>query len=119
MLLARETAAQASSSTPSPIGVWRGTSICLVRPSPCHDELVVYRIARMKTADSVSLDARKIVNGREEEMGVLRCQVSGARVTCAIPHGTWNFRIRRDSLTGELRLPAGTKFRDVRAARSR
>jgi len=105
----------------NPVGVWRGTSLCLVRPSPCHDEVVVYRIARMKTTDSVSLDARKIVNAREEEMGVLPCALSahGATITCAMRNGVWQFTIRRDSLVGELRLPDKTKFRDVRTARSR
>ena len=113
--------AQAAAGADNPLGVWRGTSLCLVRPSPCHDEVVVYRITRLNASDSLSLDARKIVNGREEEMGVLACRfaASNASLTCTIPRGVWRFAIRRDSLVGELRLPDSTKFRDVRAARSR
>ncbi|HEY6825722.1 MAG TPA: hypothetical protein VI259_02625 [Gemmatimonadaceae bacterium] len=112
--------AQSSGSAPSPIGVWRGTSLCLVKPSACHDEVVVYRMTSTKS-DSVSLDARKIVNGREEEMGVLPCRIGAGRatVTCTMPNGVWRFTVRGDSLVGELRLPDSTKFRDVRAARSR
>jgi hypothetical protein len=34
-------------------------------------------------------------------------------------NGVWRFVVRGDSLTGELRLPDGTKFRDVRTARMR
>lgn len=104
----------------TPLGVWRGTSLCLVHPSPCHDEIVVYRIAPMKAPDSVSVDARKIVRDEEQEMGVLSCRViqQGTQVTCLIPHGTWYFRVRRDSLVGELLLPNKTKFRDVRTARA-
>jgi hypothetical protein len=119
LALARNASAQ-KAATPTPVGVWRGTSLCLVRPSACHDEVVVYRITRLST-DSVSLDARKIVNGKEEEMGVLPCRVAaaGAQVTCKIPRGTWLFSVRGDSLTGELMLPDGKKFRDVRMARSR
>lgn len=113
--------AQAAAGADNPLGVWRGTSLCLVRPSPCHDEVVVYRITRLNASDSLSLDARKIVNGREEEMGVLACRFTtpDASLTCTIPRGVWRFAIRRDSLVGELRLPDSTKFRDVRAARSR
>jgi len=70
-MLARRAPAQAAPGGSSAVGVWRGTSLCLVRPSSCNDEVVVYRIAGMKTSDSVSVDARKIVNAREEEMGVL------------------------------------------------
>jgi hypothetical protein len=108
-------------SAPNPLGLWRGTSVCLVRPSSCNDESVVYRIAQRAARDSVSIDARKMVNGKEEEMGVLDCDVdpSRARLTCTMRNGVWHFTVRGDSLTGELRLPNDVKFRDVRVARSR
>jgi hypothetical protein len=80
----------------------------------------VYRITPMKTADSVSVDALKIVRGEEQDMGVLSCSLvaRGGQLTCAIPHGTWRFLARNDSLTGELRLPDNTRFREVRAVRA-
>src|ERR1043165_3232198 len=111
-VLSRGALAQTPPAASSAVGVWRGTSSCLVRPSSCNDEIVVYRIARMKAADSLSIDARKIVNGQEEEMGVLACVIAsqGTQLTCRIPRGTWHFFVRRDSLVGELRLPDGTKF---------
>jgi hypothetical protein len=107
-------------ATTSPVGVWRGTSVCLVRPSACNDEIVVYRIARMSAADSLTLDARKIVGGEEQEMGVLTCRFASPNgsLTCGIPRGTWQFRVRNDSLVGELRLSDKTKFRDVRTVRA-
>ena len=119
--LAPATLAQVPTAAPNPVGVWRGTSLCRVRPSSCKDEVVVYRITRVKASDSLSLDARKIVNGQEEEMGVLGCRsaASGAQVTCTMPNGVWRFTIRGDSLTGELRLPDNTKYRDVIIVRSR
>jgi hypothetical protein len=119
-VLASGVAAQAPAPTPNPVGEWRGTSLCRLRPSACKDENVVYRITRVNASDTLSLDARKIVNGQEEEMGVLECRfaAAGARITCTMPNGVWHFDIRGDSLVGELRLPDNRKFRDVSTVRS-
>jgi len=118
-LLARQMPAQAAHT--DPVGTWRGTSLCQVRPSACRDEIVVYRITRTTTRDSLTLDGRKIVNGAEVEMGVLGCRLDApsARLTCPLPNGVWQFTIRGDSLVGELRLSDGTKVRDVHTGRSR
>src|SRR5690242_21714625 len=64
-----------SSAPADPVGTWRGTSVCLVHPSACNDEIVVYRITQMKAPDSVAMDARKIVRGEEQDMGVLGCSL--------------------------------------------
>ena len=106
---------------PTPVGTWRGTSLCLVRPSPCNDEIVVYRVAPVNAKDSLTMDARQLVNGEEEEMGVLGCHFdrASAQLACGMRNGEWRFDLHGDSLTGVLRLPNGTKFRDVRTARSR
>jgi hypothetical protein len=122
-LLARGAGAQSPSQQAAaitPVGTWRGTSVCLVRPSPCNDEVVVYRIARTNAADSLTIDGRRIVRGEEQEMGVLTCRFTSpnASLTCAIPQGTWQFRVRNDSLVGEFRRADNTKFRDVRAIRA-
>jgi hypothetical protein len=120
-LLAHGAFAQVPAAASNPVGVWRGTSLCRLRPSPCKDEIVVYRIARVNASDTLSVDARKIVNGQEEEMGVLGCHsaASGAQLTCTMPNGVWRFTIRGDSLVGELRLPDNRKYRDVSTAHSR
>ena len=125
-VLVRSAGAQApvsASRQVAALGTWRGTSVCLVRPSSCRDEVVVYRVTPRPGRDSVAVDARKVVRGQEEDMGVLICRVTTAvspavDVTCAMPNGLWRFRIRGDSLLGELRLPDSTRFRDVRAARA-
>lgn len=106
---------------PNAVGIWRGTSSCLVRPSPCQDETVVYRITRRTQADIVSVDARKVVNGQQEQMGVLECRLvhQSAQLVCTIPRAVWRFTVRGDSLLGELRLADSTKYREVHAARSR
>jgi hypothetical protein len=123
-LVAHGACAQASSTppAPNPVGVWRGTSLCTVRPSPCNDEIAVYRITRVNVSDSVSLDARKVVNGQEEEMGgPIGCHLSakGAQLTCTMSYGVWSFTIRGDSLVGSLTRPDGTKYRDIKTSRSR
>ena len=120
-VLGRSGPAQATEGAANPVGVWRGVSSCQVRPSACKDEIVVYRITRPTASDSLSMDARKIVNAREEAMGVLACRLAarGSSFTCTLPNGVWRFTVRGDSLVGELRLPDGTKFRDVSASRSR
>lgn len=119
--LAHVAFAQSPAQSPSPVGTWRGTSTCLVRPSACNDETVVYRITQMKAADSVSIDGRKIVGGEEQEMGILACRLGppSGQITCVIPPGIWTFRVRNDSLTGELRRPDNVQTRDVRTVRSK
>ena len=121
-LLARAASAQSPAQQPAaatPVGTWRGTSLCLVRPSPCNDEVVVYRITHMKSSDSVAVDARKIVRGEEQEMGVLACRLMPPTgLTCTMPQGVWHFSARNDSLVGELRLRDNTKYRDVRTMRA-
>jgi hypothetical protein len=120
-LLAPGAFAQVPAAAPNPVGVWRGTSLCRLRPSACNDETVVYRITRVNARDSLSIDASKIVNGQEQEMGVIGCHdaASGAQLTCTMPNGVWRFAIRGDSLVGELRLPDNRKYRDISTARSR
>ena len=118
-MLTHEAHSQARTSTSSVVGTWQGTSICLAHPSPCHDELVVYHITSADARDSLTIDARKIVHGVEEPMGVLGCRFDAANSTldCRMPNGAWKFTVRGDSLTGDLRLPDHTKFRDVRVRR--
>jgi hypothetical protein len=120
-LLARGAFAQTPAAASNPVGVWRGTSLCLVRPSPCNDEIVVYRITQLNASDSLSIDARKLVNGLEEDMGVLGCRLAapGAQFTCTVPNGVWRFTLRGDSLVGDLRLRDNTKYRNIHTARSR
>ena len=52
-------------------GVWKGTSLCQVKDSPCHDEQVVYYVTKNKIPNGFSFRATKMVNGKEEEMGTL------------------------------------------------
>lgn len=120
-LLAHGAFAQTSPGASNPVGVWRGTSLCLVHPSSCNDESVVYRITRVNATDSLSVDGRRVVNGKEVQMGVLGCLLDtpGTGFTCTNPKGVFRFTVRGDSLVGEGRLRDNTKYRDISAARSR
>jgi hypothetical protein len=104
----------------NPVGTWRGSSVCLVRPSAFNDEVVVYRITPMKAPDSLAVDARKIIGGEEQEMGVLGCRLMplSGQLTCTIRQGVWHFRVRKDSLTGEFRQLDNTRYREVRTIRA-
>jgi hypothetical protein len=109
-------------------GTWTGTSICLLRNSPCHDEQVVYRIARIG-ADSAGVTPlrvtmTKIVNGKEEDMADLApCSFtnSTASLHCTMPPsarpGDWKFKAAGDNLDGGLWVSGGTKFRDIHVKR--
>ena len=50
-------------------GTWKGTSLCQVKPSPCHDENAVYHISKTSNGKNYTIQMNKIVNGAEEEMG--------------------------------------------------
>jgi len=116
---ARSTNAQRP-APPTVLGEWRGRSTCLVRPSPCNDEVVVYEIRRDSThADSLIMQADKIVNGAREGMGDLRCGWNAPALECPMRGGRWRFALRGDTLTGSLDLPDGRRFRDVLVTRSR
>ena len=52
-------------------GTWKGTSLCQVKSSPCHDENVVYHISKANGGKSYSIQASKIINGAEDDMGTL------------------------------------------------
>ena len=52
-------------------GKWKGSSICQVKNSPCHDENVVYHISKAGNDSTYSIQANKIVNAVEEDMGTL------------------------------------------------
>ena len=60
-----------ASTAQSLIGVWKGTSLCQIKNSPCHDESVVYHISKNGSGDSYQISASKIIDGKEDDMGTL------------------------------------------------
>jgi len=99
-----------------PLGTWRGTSTCLIRPSACHDEVTVYHISRFRTdSTKYTMQANKIVNGVEENMGTLEpCTFTPKTgvFICPMPPGMrpgeWKFTLTDKSMDGGLWAPDGT-----------
>lgn len=99
---------------PHVVGTWRGTSTCLVQPSACHDEQVVYRIS-----DALHVTANKIVDGQEQAMGEIDCTFDAPTLRCPIEKGVFSFEIDGDAMHGKLELTDGTRFRTIEAHRVR
>jgi hypothetical protein len=60
----------ANGSAANLIGTWKGTSICQVKPSPCNDEIAMYHITKEIKPGIYHMVMNKVVNGKEEDMGV-------------------------------------------------
>ena len=110
-------APKASDDLASLVGDWRGESLCQVKPSPCHDEVVVYHIARGAKPEAVTMSADKIVNGEAQNMGSLDCQFDAAKhaLTCVIPRGTFHFTFSGNKMEGTLTTTDGVLFRKISA----
>jgi hypothetical protein len=66
--------ARADNATDAIIGTWRGSSVCVDRKAApaCNDETVVYDIAATAgKADTVTVKADKVVDGKRQPMGAL------------------------------------------------
>jgi hypothetical protein len=85
-------------------GVWQGTSICQVKNSPCHDEVVVYYITKGATDSSFNVVANKIVNGKEEDMGELHFIFDSKRsqLRSTDYNAAWTFTIDKNKMNGTL-----------------
>jgi hypothetical protein len=94
-------------------GIWEGTSLCQVKPSPCHDEHVVYRV-KITGSGLYRIDAYKLVAGQEQYMGPLDVrwdasnhELSGFnRDRTGVDH-PWLFTVRGDHISGKALTAAG------------
>ncbi len=94
-------------------GAWKGSSICQVKNSPCHDETVVYYISKKAGTDTFYINGNKIVNGVEEQMGILTFTLN--RLTNQIvssSYGSWAFTIMQGKLEGTL-VSRGVLYRII------
>jgi hypothetical protein len=96
------------------IGTWNGTSVCQIKNSSCHDETVVYHISKNKGVDTFFINASKIVNGVEEEMGILPFVYNKkTNQLTSTAYGIWTFNLEGDKLEGTL-LVHGDLFRRIK-----
>jgi len=86
------------------VGDWKGESICQVKNSPCHDEIVVYRITKENGPDKFQAIADKIVNGQPENMGTLDFVYNQKENTfiSIMKNGTFKFKITDNRMEGTL-----------------
>ena len=87
-------------------GVWKGTSLCQIKTSPCHDEIVVYHISKNNSGQSYEMQANKIVNGQERDMGTLIFTYDDKQkvfVSVDSEHKVrWGFKITGNVMKGTL-----------------
>jgi hypothetical protein len=101
-------AGKAQANKPAPdsllIGTWKGSSICQIKDSPCHDETVVYHITKHPGTDTFNVLMNKIVKDKEEEMGILPCTYNNKtrQLLSTAYSGTWTFRLDKGKLKGTL-----------------
>lgn len=93
------------------LGTWRGTSTCVKEAwnSACNDEQVVYYVTAVPgRTDSVALDARKVVDGKQDPMGTLALRYDAATKAWVADwsnaryHLLWSFQPGGKTLTGTL-----------------
>jgi hypothetical protein len=106
----------ASSKRDSPVGDWRGMSICQVKPSGCHDEDSLYHFKKLFKPGTFELQADKIVDGKPITMGTTPCEYDPSdQLVCTISgsSATMAFDVRGDDMQGTMKLADGTLWRKI------
>ena len=86
-------------------GVWKGSSICQIKNSPCHDENVVFYISKANKNNVVEVNGNKIVNGEEVEMGKIQFQYDPETkqiTSISQPNAIWKFERKQNVIAGTL-----------------
>jgi len=99
----------------SVLGTWEGESICTVRPSPCHDEHVIYEISRIENSDRLTIAMDKVVAGERQYMGSLECQYQPGHLLCHYRNDHWDYVVKGQKMTGTLTLSDGRLYRRISA----
>ena len=100
LLVAKTTSAQSFE------GVWKGTSLCQVKNSSCHDETVVYHVSKDSTGKAYEVVGNKIVDGKEEYMGTLSFRYDDQqKVFVSVDKASnarWEFKLTGNVIKGTL-----------------
>ena len=87
-------------------GTWKGSSICQIKTSPCHDEQVVYHISKVTGINKFSVIANKLINGKEEFMGTIPFTFDPQKKTFISideeRNARWEFVKEGDQMSGKL-----------------
>ncbi len=105
-------------------GVWRGSSLCQVRPSACNDEKAVYHASK-DPRGGYAFTMNKVVGGVEVTMGDVDFKFDPATATLtgvtydrAHRPGTWTFTVRGNHMSGKLTGQDGTVLRRIEVDRA-
>jgi hypothetical protein len=104
----------------SPVGDWRGDSICQVRPSACHDEDSLYHVTPIADKPGwFSMKGDRIVDGKPVTMGTMDCQYDEHRhsLECVFPRGVLHFTVKGNTMEGTMNLPDKTLWRKINLKR--
>ena len=105
-------------ATAAVTGVWRGNSNCMVKDSPCHDEVNVYRITKVNGKPNVvTVTGGKIVESKEIVMGTGEWKYDAQKHFLDSADGRFHFTIDGDKMEGALTLPDGTVYRRIHLKR--
>jgi hypothetical protein len=87
-------------------GTWKGTSLCQIKNSPCHDEIVVYYVSKDNTGKSYEMIANKIVNGKEDSMGTINFTYDAQKKVFvsidSVRNARWEFKVTGNTMKGTL-----------------
>ncbi len=86
------------------VGTWKGTSLCQVKNSPCHDEVVVYHVTKANA--NYEVVANKIVNNEEQYMGTIIFTFDESRKIYVsrdtVRNAEWEFTLSGNEIKGTL-----------------
>ena len=106
----------AAASPDAVVGTWEGTSLCQVKPSPCHDEHVVYHVSALGPG-RYRIGGYKLVGGQELFMGNIDIAVdpksgnlSGNTIDRSGRSSLWTFVRNGAHMSGRL-VSDGKLFR--------
>lgn len=95
-----------NSTAQSLIGNWKGTYLCQVKNSPCHDEIVIYHITKNSGVNSYQVNASKIIDGKEDDMGILNFSFDPQQkilfLVDSIRQIKWEFKVFDKKMHGTL-----------------
>ena len=101
----------------SPIGNWRGMSVCQVKPSGCNDEDSLYHFKAIAgKPDEFELQADKIVDGKPITMGTGPCSYNAkGQLACPIAESgaILIFEVKGNEMSGTMTLANGTLWRKL------
>jgi hypothetical protein len=107
---------QSAANLSSLLGDWKGNSICTMAESGCHNEKVVWHVAKLPDKPGwLAVRGDRLDNGKPVSMGTLefKWEPESQTITCEIPQGVWRLTLSGSRLEGTLIRPDKAVFRRV------